>query len=198
MVRMVNENLFLSCLLLVATVLYKSSLVTALSAIPDDLASYQKKEQQKEHHDHQRRRSLLLRGRGERENEAEQFSTTGFSWSQLEEFGERLQMYQMETSFPSSVDQDSEDLFVDAVTQPFSQPVPNGATGELIYRDHGWEFLFTFLGRGLPSGESYELIYLPNSPDQAADIVCFGNSTVGNLGQLTIFGNIEGLPSLVR
>jgi hypothetical protein len=55
---------------------------------------------------------------------------------------------------------------------------------------YGWDFLYAFGARGLPSGESYTLVYLPNSANPAVDIICLGTDKVGRLGQFSLIGNL--------
>lgn len=168
---------FVSSILLVATML---SLVNAsLNDIDEQ---------------HQRRRDLLLRGVAG-ENRADHDRQLGsddkqkdrsFDVTQLQdELGEVLYLYQMDTTYiyaASPHDDHDNDHYADPVTQPFYKPLEHGASGVLAYRSAGWEFLYTFVGRNLRPGASYELIYYPSIADPALlNITCIASGVVGNI-----------------
>jgi hypothetical protein len=108
-------------------------------------------------------RSLLFRGVGDRENSQGEQRKLDPS---LGDFAESLDLYQMDTSYG----------------QPFEYIVPGGAAGQLFYKPSGWDFMFAFAGRNLPSGTTYQLVLRYNSKT-----ICLGSpETVGQIGGLFI------------
>jgi hypothetical protein len=131
---------------------------------------------------HQRRRDLLLRAAAENSQDSERQDDIGSSKEGgpgQEELGERLRLFQMDTSLIHANHPDHE---FDTVTQPLTKPLEYGASGELTYRAFGWDFAYSFVARGLQPDASYELIYYPSSANKTAlDIACIASGVVGRL-----------------
>jgi hypothetical protein len=124
-------------------------------------------------------KNTLLRGAAENSQDGERELGSSKKVSQLqEELGERVRLFQMDTSYIHANHPDHE---FDVATQPFTKPLDYGASGELTYRPFGWDFAYSFVARGLQPGASYELIYYPSSANRTVlDIACIASGVVGN------------------
>jgi hypothetical protein len=108
-------------------------------------------------------RSLLLRGGANRPDEEKSHGDThqdrdlkslSISKYATGEFASTLDLYQMDTSMLSP------NTATDAVQPLLDAVVSNGASGQLFYKESGWDFAYALTARGLPSDTAYELLLM--------------------------------------
>lgn len=105
------RNLFVTGLLLLGSTVHNTA--SAQKVIPDNNEKH-------------------LRGTLEENQEGEERELKPYS-----DYGARLRLYQMDTSLTTASEWSTKDLQhsgFSTSTQPFYEPVNNGASGELIYR----------------------------------------------------------------
>jgi hypothetical protein len=152
-------------------------------------------------------RSLLLRGGAASrldhggDNQDRDLKSLSLSKYATGEYTSTLDLYQMDTSM-SSPNTDVSNAA--AVGQPaFDEVMSNGASGQLLYKESGWEFVYALTARGLPPDTAYELVLMtpPTNSDSSSSSVtmtCLGSGMTTLFGALFIPGSAPVESSLVE